>query len=69
MCLFRIICTVLAIVEPKNSIVKFHSSTSFKIVPRLEHFSGYGPVIAIVRDMKLGVAKRRIGTNSFLITF
>lgn len=34
---------VLAIVRTTNSIVKFDSSASFKIVPRLENFSGYGP--------------------------
>ena len=40
------------------------SSASFKIVTRSEHFSGYGPAIAILTSMKLGVAKRRIGANS-----
>ena len=34
------------------------------LVTRSEQFSGYGPAIAIVISMKLGVAKRRIGANS-----
>ena len=34
------------------------------LVTRSEHFSDYGPAIAIVTSMKLGVAKRRIGANS-----
>ena len=38
-------------------------------MPRLEHSSCYGPAIAIVRGMKLGVAKRRIGTNNFVIMY
>ena len=34
---------VLGIVRTTNSIVKFDSSASSKIVPRLENFAGYGP--------------------------
>ena len=34
---------MLAIVRTTHSIIKFDSSASFKIVPRLERFSGYGP--------------------------
>ena len=34
---------VLAIVRTTNSILKFDSSASFKIMPRLETFSGFEP--------------------------
>ena len=34
---------VLAIVRTTNSIVKFDSSASSRIVHRLENFAGYGP--------------------------
>ena len=57
MCLFRITCTVLAMVD-------LAQKPSFKIVTCSEHFSGYVPAIAILTSMKLGVAKRRIGANS-----
>ena len=34
---------MLAIVRTTNSIVKFDSSASSRIVHRLENFAGYGP--------------------------
>ena len=42
-------------------------NTPTYFITYIKHFSCYGPAIAIVRGMKLGVAKRRIGTNSFVL--